>query len=192
MLFRAALVHSLQCTRRTVLQPSRYSSGHVFPTALHVSGEPELWEKLGFHIENNTIHLGEMWLHLFNDPEDPPPYRLLRVANTDAEDIQGIPLLPHEQSHERRESYEHSNGVYGIDHIVLVSHDASVTEQVFANLGITKKREMKQNNNLLTFYRPGNVTIEVVTPPASNESDDRAGVIGVTFVCKDLDFLQNK
>ena len=170
----------------------RNCSSKFYPCRLNINGDPILWEKLGFHVENSVIALGEMSVHLYDKPT---PFRLLSFFNSESDEVTGvddIPVIVNKVSNTA--VADHPNGVYGVDHIVLVSPDASAAEEAFAEMGIAKKKQMQQGNNTLSFYRPSNVTIEVITPPkgSSETNESTLTVVGITFVCKDLENLRKR
>jgi hypothetical protein len=117
--------------------------------------------------------------------------------------VAGLPLLPLAPP---AAPAQHENGVYEIDHIVIYSRNWNHTKAAFEAVGWELKREVvvgEQNTTRQSFYRPGNTTVEVLSPspapaPASSaavevsistdsDTDCISYIWGITFSCADVD-----
>ncbi|MCP3936903.1 MAG: glyoxalase [Actinomycetia bacterium] len=113
---------------------------------------------------------------VFDDPEGPPAITAWSLTDVSGGDqpIDGLPLVDAIGSAERG---SHPNGAISFDHVVVRTPDVIRTQEVFARRGFDLRRERTAGTEthpiLQSFYRLGEVVLEVVGPAIGPETEPR-------------------
>jgi hypothetical protein len=85
----------------------------------------------------------------------------------------------------------HRNGVLRIDHLVVLSPDGDRTTRAFGELGWAPLRTRATDHQgapvLQTFFRAGNVVVELVAPTEPSGGDGPCAFFGLAFEVRDLE-----
>ena len=152
-------------------------------TKLLLPGEPSEWEKIGFAPRDGSFPVGQVtcsvgatepsWAF---DTGGAGPDRLCGILT---EQFAALPA--------DRGSSQQPNGVFKVDHVVVVSESPSQTKAVFENFGLVGKgaRSVGSGDSQRSqcFFWSGELLIELVGPAVEQHgASPRARIWGVTFV----------
>lgn len=153
-------------------------------TWLRVGDPSPLWERMGFVVNDDAVHVGEVAITL-GGPAGITGWGLDAVA-VEALDTVPRPRLvagPHESAP------AHPNGITHIDHLVLRVGDLERTAADLGALGIEIRRSrdavLGGAPMVQLFAWVGSTILEVVGP--GEPTADPARFWGITFVSVDLD-----
>ncbi len=165
-----------------------------------VADEPEAWVSAGFHVDPDAVcRIGHVRVRLVGREQgkrilswslrdlDPA---LLDVGAYDGvgTSIDGISTTV--STAPAAEPAVHPNGALLIDHVVVVTPDQARTTAAFERLGIGARRTRETDTYgapfLQTFFRAGEVIIELIGPAAPSGSG-AAGFFGLAHTVADLD-----
>ena len=169
-----------------------------YPTDVFLPDLPSSWAAAGFEVIDNRYAAFEglrIWLGSHGHPET-AAWSFVNFTPNSTQTVCSLPVIAAPVV-ESTIDIKHPNGSTGIDHIVLKTQDAAWVEQELRIIGIIKRKQM-ENARLgisYSFYRPGNMTIEVISnfnsdkgPPTTKP---KAELWGITFVTPDIDFTHN-
>jgi hypothetical protein len=154
---------------------------------IHVADPAEVWRKAGFSVDPDGVcRVGDVRVRLVDRGSGILGWTL-RGPVHDSE-LDGIPTTSSEAI--APEPATHSNGVAGIDHVVLLSPNLSRTVDALAAIGLQPRRERDAELGgrpiRQIFFRLGSVILEVVgSPDVAN--DGSSSLWGITFVVADID-----
>ena len=152
-------------------------------TKLLLPGEPSEWEKIGFAPRDGSFPVGQVtcsvgatepsWAF---DTGGGGPDRLCGILT---EQFAALPA--------DRGSSQQPNGVFKVDHVVVVSESPSQTKAVFESFGLVGKgaRSVGSGDSQRSqcFFWSGELLIELVGPAVEQHgASPRARIWGVTFV----------
>src|SRR4051812_3056805 len=80
----------------------------------------------------------------------------------------------------------HPDGTVALDHLVITSHDPLRTRAALEVRGFEVRRTVKMGDRRYTFFRVGEVILELVGP-AESDGDQPARLFGLAFTVDDLD-----
>lgn len=178
-------------------------NGHGLGIAeLVIADDAEPWRQVGFAVEEDgTARLGLTRLRFVGEGERRGirgwSLRGLDDAARAEATLDGIPTELVDE--EPAEPGAHPNGVVRIDHIVVLSPDRDRTVEAFGRLDIEPRRTRVAGDEtagdrytpmLQTFFRLGEVIVELVTPaePATGEGAAKpARLFGLALTVADID-----
>ncbi|HYL52263.1 MAG TPA: glyoxalase [Acidimicrobiia bacterium] len=140
---------------------------NAYLAALDVAGDADAWAEGGFNVDDDgAIRVGHVCVqtgvgqrgiagwHLTDEPPDVEP---------------GV----------------HPNGVTRLDHLVVFTDDPARTTASYAGIGLDARRVREVGNGTTqTFFRAGEVIVEVVGPIAGNDGER---FWGLALTVADLD-----
>lgn len=147
---------------------------------------PPLWERLGFAVIDDRVHLGGVCLHLTGagggilgwelDPAPPGPIHGLAPSTAT------LPRPAPETAH--------PNGVSGVDHVVVATPDHERTADALASIGLHPRRTVDgARGDSATRYRftlLGTGLLEVIGPVTAAADPGEARFVGLALVAPDL------
>jgi len=158
-------------------------------TDITVGDEPEAWAAAGFAVDDDGTQLGTVRIRCVGREQGTRilGWSLSHVAD-DRDDLDGLPTTLGMPS--PAPAPVHANGVTHIDHIVILTPDTARTTAAFEAIGWEAKRvrtvETYGAPMLQTFFRAGEVIVELVGPPEPM-GDGPAGFFGLAHTVADLD-----
>ncbi len=155
---------------------------------LLVADAPAAWESAGFTVDPDGVcRVGSVRIRLIGEGDQRGLVGWALRAEVDG-DLDGVPTTSSEAP--AAETAVHENGVTSIDHVVLLSPDLERTKASLAGVGLEVRRErdgeLGGSPIRQVFYRPGDVTLEVVGSPETR-ADGPSSLWGITFVTEDID-----
>jgi hypothetical protein len=139
---------------------------------LVIADPPELWEELGFRIEDDCCHIGPVCVRLDSRTGKRIVSWSLRGVATDQLDGLATTLSASEP---RDGSDPHPNGVVAIDHVVAFSPDLDRTVAALQDAGLDLRRVREEPTPAgaprQAFFRLGEVILECVQLPDSPDLD---------------------
>jgi hypothetical protein len=129
--------------------------------ALQIADPPEAWEALGFTVSDGVVVLGGVELWLDGAGRGITGWTLRRISLH--HDVDGLPTgattdpPPPETSH--------SNGVMGLDHVVVTTPDFDRTAVALETSGIPLRRTRDAGGFRQGFRRLGPAILEIVEAP---------------------------
>jgi hypothetical protein len=153
-----------------------------------VGDKPESWRNAGFTVDDDVCRLGHVRVRLIGHDEGRRIRRWSLRGIAAEGDLDGLVTLRSEA--ERCEPAKHANGCVGIDHVVLATPDTRRTTKALEDQGLESRRiretETSGSAMLQTFFRAGEVILELVGPPEPS-GDGPAGFFGLALTVDDLD-----
>jgi hypothetical protein len=157
---------------------------------LVIADPPELWEELGFRVEDDACQIGTVRVRL--DSRAGKRIVSWSLRGCAAEVLDGLAATP--SSSEPREAAEpHPNGVTAIDHVVAFSPDLDRTVAALEAAGLDLRRVREEPTPAgaprQAFFRLGDVILECVQLPDSPELDRgrNAKLWGLAVCTPDMD-----
>lgn len=139
--------------------------------SLGVADPPALWSALGFHVDSALCRVGSVEIRL-----DAPGRGI--TSWTLAADIDGLPTP------DAAASSIHPNGVQSIDHLVVLTPAMDRTVAALEAAGLPLRRRRETERTVQSFFRMGEVILEVVAGPPGQGP---ARFFGLAFTCADLE-----
>jgi hypothetical protein len=149
-------------------------------TALWVADPPPAWSSLGFTITDGCIPLDRVTIR-FGDS------RALSIHGIPEGDLDGVPLL---EAPAPPAPVQHPNGVFAVDHFVIVTPDFDRTVRELECLELPPRRVRDAGGFRQGFRRLGPVILELVE--AQQMPAGPARFWGITFIASDLDALAER
>jgi hypothetical protein len=157
---------------------------------LLVADPPELWEELGFRVEDDACDIGTVRVRLDSRAgKRVVSWSLCGIA-TDELDGLATTVAP---ASPREPAEPHPNGVVAIDHVVAFSPDLDRTVAVLESAGLDLRRIREEPTPAgaprQAFFRLGAVILECIQLPDSPELDRsrRATFWGLAVTTADMD-----
>lgn len=176
--------------------------------SLSVPDSASTWARLGFVVDADaSVTIGGVRFRFQGSDEDMPEsgkgltgWTLYDPSDSLPIDIDGIPTSKVARR-DRPAAQVHPNGVTGIDHLVLRTHNLERTIRVFEELGMAcrRRRDAGSNGSSITqqaFFWLGSpndpddrVVLEVVGQSVVDRAlkDKPSTFFGIALVCEDLD-----
>src|SRR4051794_1596721 len=139
---------------------------------LVIADPPELWEELGFRVDDDACQIGTVRVRL--DSRAGKRIVSWSLRGVDHDELDG--LVTQLSSGDARSAAEpHPNGVTGIDHVVAFSPDLDRTVAALEAAGFDLRRIREEPTPAgaprQAFFRLGEVILECVQLPDSPELD---------------------
>ncbi len=163
--------------------------------ALHIADPPELWEELGFVVEDGSVKVSGIRHVLGADGKGLRAWSV-RGLPPDTAGIDGLgfdlPAFP------ARPTPDHANGVVGLDHLVVLTPDLPRTIAALEASGLELRRTRDTGSSTApmqqAFFRlasaPGDtepgVVLEVVGP-STPSGDGPLRLYGLAWTVRNLD-----
>jgi hypothetical protein len=128
-----------------------------FLIGLDVAGDADAWREAGFAVDADGVcRLGHVRMQTGVGDRGISGWTL-----GDAPTVEGA---------------EHPNGAYVLDHLVVFTDDPDRTTHAYADLGLEVRRVREiGNGRTQTFFRAGEVIIELVGPVEDSADEQAAG-----------------
>jgi hypothetical protein len=157
---------------------------------LAIADPPELWEELGFRVEDDCCEIGSVRVRLDSRAGKRIVSWSLRGCASDR--LDGLPTTA--SASEPRDGAEpHPNGVTGIDHVVAFSPDLDRTVGALKAAGLDLRRIREEPTPAgaprQAFFRLGELILECVQLPDSPDLDRsrNAKLWGLAVCTADMD-----
>lgn len=157
---------------------------------LLVADPPELWEDLGFRVEDDACEIGTVRVRLDSRAGKRIASWSLRDAQSD--DLDGL-VTRSSDAPVREPAQAHPNGVVRVDHVVAFSPDLDRTTASLEAAGLDLRRVREEPTPAgaprQAFFRLGEVILEVAQIPESPELDRtrNARLWGLALIVADMD-----
>jgi hypothetical protein len=155
--------------------------------ALDIADSAELWQDLGFRVEDGACRISGVSHRL-----GAPGRGVVSWALRGGDQLSELPVGPAPQPEpEPLPQYipTHPNGVIGLDHVVVATPDLGRTIASFEAAGLTLRRlrEAGSPEHPLqqAFFKLGHIVIEVAGPPTPSGTGP-ASFYGLAFTVVDL------
>ena len=149
-------------------------------TALWVADPSRAWEALGFEVVDGCVPLDGVAIRFGH-------VRALSIQGIPAGELDGVPLL---EAPAPPAPLQHPNGVFAVDHFVIVTPDFDRTVAALDALGLTPRRIRDAGGFRQGFRRLGPAILELVE--AQQMPAGPARFWGVTMIASDLDGLATR
>jgi hypothetical protein len=153
---------------------------------LEVADPPELWEALGFQVNDGLLHLGGVRVVLGAEGCGITAWG---VTGIDAADIDGLRAAT-ASGPSQLSDVTHPNGAIGIDHVVITTPDFDRTAGALEQAGMPLKRVRDAGGFRQGFRRLGPAILELVeskdTPPGP------ARFWGLVIIVESLEALADR
>jgi hypothetical protein len=157
---------------------------------LVVADPPELWEELGFRVQDDCCDIGAVRIRL--DSRAGKRIASWSLRGIETAELDGlVTVIADGQPREPAEP--HPNGVTGIDHVVAFSPDLDRTVATLRGAGLDLRRTREEPTPAgaprQAFFRLGEVILECVQLPDSPDLDRsrNARLWGLALCTCDLD-----
>jgi hypothetical protein len=151
--------------------------------ALQIADPPDRWAALGFGVDNDRLHLGEVELQLGLPGEGIVAWAL----DPAVAEIDGLPVMV---TPPLIAANEHPNGAIGLDHVVIATPDFDRTAHAFDRAGLPFRRIRDAGSFRQGFRRLGLVILEVVE--ARTAPPGPARFWGLVVIVSDLTALASR
>jgi hypothetical protein len=157
---------------------------------LLVADPPELWEDLGFRIEDDCCQIGGVCVRL--DSRAGKRIVSWSLRGIDGSELDGLATTV-SSTEPRKHTEPHPNGVTAIDHVVAFSPDLDRTVVVLEAAGLDLRRIREEPTPAgaprQAFFRLGEVILECVQLPDSANLDRsrNARLWGLAVRTEDMD-----
>jgi hypothetical protein len=139
---------------------------------LVVADPPELWQELGFRVEDDACDIGSVRVRL--DSRAGKRIVSWSLRGVDGHELDGLKTAP-SSSDPRDGTQPHPNGVTAIDHVVAFSPDLDRTVAALEAAGFDLRRIREEPTPAgaprQAFFRLGELILECVQLPDSPELD---------------------
>jgi len=139
-----------------------------------IADPPEAWEALGFTVDEQTIALGGVHIHLGATGGGITGLKLRGLDDT--QDVDGLPFSP--STAPPAPARAHPNGATGIDHVVALTPDLQRTTRKLTAAGFDHRPTQAPQE----FFVLGPCLLELAEQP-----QDEPRLWGLTLVVEDLD-----
>jgi hypothetical protein len=156
---------------------------------IDATGTREAWGEAGFTVDaDGGVRIGHVRMQTGVEGRGISAWTFAAAGNVD--DIDG--LTTRVEPDAAVEPADHRNGSTLIDHIVVFSPDGARTTRALGALGLEPKRQRETNQYggapfRQTFFRAGEVIIELVGPAEPPDEDGPARFFGIACTVRDLD-----
>lgn len=141
---------------------------------IEIGGDPSKWLALGFRCAGSHIQIGSVSLQIRGSSKGIDCWS---VVGVEGGDIDGLKTLRPRSLVPGHPGVAHPNGVYAIDHVVVISPDLDRSIEAFVDAGMTLRRTREEPTPAgaprQAFFKLGTVTLEVVQEP--DEALERLG-----------------
>jgi hypothetical protein len=157
---------------------------------LVIADPPELWEDLGFRVQDDCCDIGSVRIRLDSRAGKRIAAWSLRGIETDELDGLATAIA---DGRPREPADPHPNGVTGVDHVVAFSPDLDRTVATLQEAGLDLRRIREEPTPAgaprQAFFRLGEVILECVQLPDSPELDRtrNARLWGLALRTDDID-----
>lgn len=170
-------------------------AGHPSPTIdeVVVADEPESWSRAGFTVDDDgTCRVGSVRIRLVGRGQGK---RILDWSLRDTEPASVVDdsidgLATRSSTEPACEPATHANGVYLLDHIVLITPNQQRTVAALERAGLVARRTRETDTYgapfLQTFFRAAEVIVELIGPQEPSD-DGPARFFGLAYTVDDLD-----
>lgn len=160
---------------------------------LTVGDEPDTWSSAGFAVDDaGSCRIGQVEIALVGS-SDGPGIRSWAFQGDVTDELDGIATTAVDDGPDRARvpgGASHPNGCMMVDHVVVLTPDTSRTVAAFEAVDMPALRTRETDTYglpmLQTFFRSGEVVIELVGPEEPT-SDDCASFFGLAHTVSDLD-----
>jgi hypothetical protein len=139
---------------------------------LRVADPPELWDELGFRVEDDACQIGSVRIRL--DSRAGKRIVSWSLCGLDTDELDGLATTL-SSTNGRDPAPPHPNGVTAIDHVVAFSPDLDRTVAALEAAGLDLRRIREEPTPAgaprQAFFRLGEVILECVQLPDSPELD---------------------
>jgi hypothetical protein len=139
---------------------------------LVIADPPELWEELGFRVDDDTCQIGTVRVRL--DSRAGKRIASWSLCGIGTDDLDGLATTL-SSSDAREPTDAHPNGVVAIDHVVAFSPDLDRTVAALEAAGLDLRRIREEPTPAgaprQAFFRLGEVILECIQLPDSPELD---------------------
>lgn len=167
--------------------------GEPWPAELVLPDKPDVWRALGFAVTaEGSLELPGFRV-VFAGGATPSVPSLGFAGLTDAsavKEVQGLPV--HAVRSPPSTCTANSNGVTGLDHIVLRTSNWRQLLELFQRIGLKPRREwsMPKRSLHVLFFRsrqqPSPI-LEIVAPTEASGTEGQLELQGLSFSCSDLE-----
>ncbi|MDZ7732013.1 MAG: glyoxalase [Acidimicrobiia bacterium] len=164
---------------------------------LVVADPPEAWERAGFDVDRDGyVRIGNVRIRLTGGADEdgglvtwtlrdlPPADNGPGVTTVDGLDTRPSDRPPPEPA-------QHPNGSVVIDHVVVSTPDPPRTTSALESVGLEVRRVRETGTPeapvIQTFFRAGEVVVELVGPASSRPDRGPAAFFGLAISVRDLD-----
>jgi len=170
------------------------SSARVTIDELVLADDPERWSALGFDVRDGRVQLGTVRLRLAGEEAGRGivSWSLREVASTELDGL----ATTRSDSPVPAPAAQHSNGIFALDHIVVMSPALDRSVQALQQAGLDLRRIREQPTPAgaprQAFFRLGAEILEVVQVPEqalerSGGPDGPARLWGLALLAPELD-----
>lgn len=161
---------------------------------LDIADDPELWRDLGFTVSDAGVcRIGPVEHRLIGASPEQRGIVRWGISGVDPAviDIDGIATVVEANGATDGAGQDHPNGVFRIDHLVVLSSSTPRTAAAFEAVGLERRGHITQNHAGdevdMTFFWFGDTLIELAGPPEPAAEERPARLRGVAFSSRDLD-----
>jgi len=161
---------------------------------LEIADDPELWQDLGFIVSDAGVcRIGPVEHRLTGASDGQRGIVRWGVSGIDSAvtDIDGIETLVEASGPADAEAENHPNGVFRIDHLVVLSSSTPRTAAAFEGVGLERRGHITENHAGdavdMTFFWFGDTLIELAGPPEPAAEQRPARLRGIAYSARDLD-----
>src|SRR3954465_5107503 len=157
---------------------------------LVIADPPELWEELGFRVEDDGCQIGTVRVRL--DSRAGKRIVSWSVRGIETGELDGL-VTTVSSNGAREEAQPHPNGVVGIDHVVAFSPDLDRTVAALEAAGLDLRRIREEPTPAgaprQAFFRLGDVILECIQLPDAPQLDPARGATfwGLAVCTTDMD-----
>jgi hypothetical protein len=157
---------------------------------LVIADPPELWEELGFRVEDDACVIGTVRVRL--DSRAGKRIASWSLCGVETDELDGLATTLSSNS-PREAAQPHPNGVVAIDHVVAFSPDLDRTVAALQGAGLDLRRVREEPTPAgaprQAFFRLGEVILECIQLPDSPDLDRsrNARLWGLAVLTADMD-----
>jgi hypothetical protein len=157
---------------------------------LVIADPPELWEELGFRVEDDACVIGTVRVRL--DSRAGKRIASWSLCGVETDELDGL-ATTRSSNAPREAAQPHPNGVVAIDHVVAFSPDLDRTVAALQGAGLDLRRVREEpapaGAPRQAFFRLGEVILECIQLPDSPDLDRsrNARLWGLAVLTADMD-----
>jgi hypothetical protein len=155
---------------------------------LDVAGTPDAWHAAGFAVAGDEFAIGAVRVRCRVGERGIASWTLAGVTSIGA--IDGLATSVVEAAPAGHAApAEHPNGALLVDHVVVYTPDGPRTTRALEAVGmeVRRVRDDARPGVVQTFFRAGEVIVEVVAPPEPDPDAGAARFFGIAVTVADLD-----
>jgi hypothetical protein len=151
---------------------------------LDVAGSADAWRAAGFAVEGEVFRVGAVAVRCGIGERGIDAWSFAGIPSV--ADVDGLPTRVASGSEEK---VEHPNRAVLIDHVVVWSPDGARTTRALQAIGleVRRVRDDARPGVVQSFFRAGEVVIELVAPPDPEPDGGPARFFGIAVTVADLD-----